>query len=100
MHTAPTPDSAWYASGLRWIASGIASFADAIDREPEPPRPVDDYCPAREFLLRGENGARNNAARGLDDAGEEVLAKLRARGLGGASEDVLAKLRARGRRWS
>lgn len=79
MHTAPTPDSAWYASGLRWIASGIARFADAIDREPEPPRPVDDYCPAREFLLRGENGDRGMLARGLDGADEDLVAKVRVR---------------------
>ncbi len=79
MYTAPTPNPAWYASGLRWIASGIARFADAIDREPEPPRPVDDYCPAREFLRRGANGARGNAAHGLDGTGEEIVAKVRVR---------------------
>jgi len=62
MHPSPTPPPAWYASGLRRIASGIARLADAVDRKSPPPSPWDDYCPARDFLLRGENGARREGA--------------------------------------
>ncbi len=33
----PRPSPAWYASGLRWIASGLVKVADALDhRAPEP----------------------------------------------------------------
>lgn len=62
MHSTPSP--AWYASGLRWIASRLASLADAIDRrapDPWPLEPAPDYLPGDDFLL----DARHRAQRGL-----------------------------------
>ncbi len=45
MHALPSP--AWYATGLRRIASGLASFADAIDRRAPQPWPLE---PAPEYV--------------------------------------------------
>ncbi|MGE0355397.1 MAG: hypothetical protein AB7P08_00640 [Burkholderiales bacterium] len=79
MHPAPTPTSAWYASGLRWIASGFTRLADAIDRDPPAPPEPDDYCPAREFLRRGNTGAARLATGDLPATGDLVTeARLRA----------------------
>lgn len=36
----PVPSPAWYATGLRWIASGIGSLADYVDRRAPEPWPL------------------------------------------------------------
>lgn len=79
MHPAPTPTPAWYASGLRWIAGGITRLADAIDRDP-PATPVHgDYCPARDFLHRGDAGPARPVRGPLPATGDLVSeARLRA----------------------
>lgn len=62
MVAAPSP--AWYAAGIRWIASGLASFADAMDRrapEPWPLEPAPEYHPIDDYLLE----ARHRASRAL-----------------------------------
>ncbi|MBX3715332.1 MAG: hypothetical protein KF738_04975 [Burkholderiales bacterium] len=62
MYAHPSP--AWYAAGLRWIATGLGALADTLDHrtpassplEPQPsPRSADD------LLLE----ARHRAHRGL-----------------------------------
>ena len=61
MYSTPTP--AWYASGLRWIASALARLADAIDRraqEPWPLEPAPEYHSVDDYLLE----ARHRAQRG------------------------------------
>jgi hypothetical protein len=58
----PTPSPAWYASGLRWIASGLVTLADAMDHgapEPWPLEPAPEYLPVDDFLLE----ARHRASR-------------------------------------
>ena len=60
----PTPSPAWYASGIRWIASGLVAFADFIDRrapEPWPLEPAPEYLSGDEYLL----DARHRAQRSL-----------------------------------
>lgn len=62
MYAAPSP--AWYATGLRWIAAGIASLADAVDRRAPDPWPVDTlpgYRTGDDALLE----ARHRAHRSL-----------------------------------
>jgi hypothetical protein len=39
----PTPPPAWYASGIRWIASGLLAFADVIDRGAPEPWPLEPH---------------------------------------------------------
>ena len=61
MYTTPTP--AWYASGLRWIASGLAGLADAIDRrapEPWPLEPAPDHRSGEEILLDARHRANGS----------------------------------------
>jgi hypothetical protein len=60
----PTPPPAWYASGLRWIASGIASFADYVDRRAPEPWPL-DTTPAYRCGEEVLHEARHRAQRGL-----------------------------------
>jgi len=55
-----TPSSAWYAAGLRWIASALSAFADAIDRrapEPWPLEPAPEYLSGEEYLLDARHRA-------------------------------------------
>jgi hypothetical protein len=59
---ATAPGSAWYAARLRWIASGMLDFADAIDRrapEPWPLEPAPEHLPVDDYLL----DARHRASR-------------------------------------
>lgn len=59
MHALPSP--AWYATGLRRIASGLASFADAIDRrapQPWPLEPAPEYVSGEEYLLDARHRAQ------------------------------------------
>ena len=63
MHALPSP--AWYATGLRWIASSLASFADAIDRrapEPWPLEPAPEYHSGEEYLLDARHRAQSGGA--------------------------------------
>ena len=56
------PSPAWYATGLRWIASSLASFADAIDRrvpEPWPLEPAPEYLSGEEYLLDARHRAQS-----------------------------------------
>lgn len=58
------PSPAWYASGLRWIAAGLAALADTLDpRTPAtaPLEPQPSPHAADELLLE----ARHRAHRGL-----------------------------------
>ena len=60
MHALPSP--AWYATGLRWIASSLASFADAIDRrapQPWPLEPAPEYVSGEEYLLDARHRAQS-----------------------------------------
>lgn len=58
------PGPAWYAAGIRWIASGLLSVADAVERrapEPWPLEPAPEYLPVDDYLL----DARDRASRVL-----------------------------------
>ena len=59
----PAPSPAWYAMGLRWIASGLASLADAIDRRAPAPWPLDrapEYRCSDEPLMEARHRAQNS----------------------------------------
>ena len=58
------PSPAWYATGIRWIASELVSFANTLDRrapEPWPLEPAPEYHPIDDYLLE----ARHRASRAL-----------------------------------
>lgn len=60
MYAPPPP--AWYATGLRWIATGLAAFADAIDRRAPQPRPLEpapEYRSGEEYLRDARHRAQS-----------------------------------------
>lgn len=59
----PAPSPAWYATGLRRIASGLASLADAIDRRapaPWPLEPAHEYRCVDESLMEARHRAHGS----------------------------------------